>query len=269
MRVIYIDAFFVVNFLMDMVVLLITAGVARLSASIGRIMAGAVFGAVWAVLVVVLGAGGRHMLLSGLLTYTLAAFGMIRLAFGRQTRKRMFRIYFILMAVICCMSGVIQLIGFNTMLGYCIITGILHNEVLYCAVAVILALSVYYIRLGRIRFVYGNGVCRVEIRLEGKTYQLDGYLDTGNTLKDPIFGNPVHVMNLGVLGGVYPEKKHYIPYHSIGSTNGILPVVWAEEMTVHYAGEKKSYIKPEIALYEGSISTDREYDILLNSEIIK
>ena len=54
-------------------------------------------------------------------------------------------------------------------------------------------------------------------------------MDTGNKLYDPIFHKPVILVDEKMVGEMlsickkeYPEKLHFIPFHSVGRENGIL-----------------------------------------------
>jgi stage II sporulation protein GA (sporulation sigma-E factor processing peptidase) len=266
--VIYIDAFFLANLLMDMIVLLITAGISAKRIGIPRITAGSLFGAAWSVVCV---AVRKNMLLSvlfGIACYTLVPFWMARIAFGKNTFKQQLRTYLILLLVTCTCGGVIQMIGMNTLLGYRLMRGIINNAILYLAIVLILVFTVYAVRLRKLQTAYASGICEVFLQLQGKNYHMQGLLDTGNRLMDPIFGKPVHVMNRSILAEL-PTAVRLIPYHSVGNEHGLIPVVTAESISICRNGKTRSYEEPEIALYEGSVSCDHEYDILLHSEIIE
>lgn len=71
----------------------------------------------------------------------------------------------------------------------------------------------------------GNYLCRATlIRGEAKVC-VSALLDSGNSLREPISGKPVAVIDMGVyraLWGTGQVPYRAIPYHSIGRQNGIL-----------------------------------------------
>lgn len=267
--VIYIDAFFMVNLWMDIILLAVTAGISRISTTFPRILSGALTGALWAVVCIIVSHNKSIVILTGIITYLVIGIAMVRITFGRISLKKIIRSYLIMLTTACTMGGIINLVGGSTMLGYCIITGIMGNEKIYAAIIIAVIPVFYFIRLGRLDKVYGSGLCQVDIKTDGGMYRLTGLIDTGNRLRDPIFDTPVHVINSDVLKGCFPEKIHYIPYNSVGNEHGIIPAAFCESMTVYMVDNIRHYDNAEIALYNGKISSDNEYDILLNSEIIK
>ena len=63
----------------------------------------------------------------------------------------------------------------------------------------------------------------------GQTIKTRGLIDTGNHLKAPVSGLPVHVATAGLMKRLCPAVKGvmYVPYQCIGSS-GILPAVRIE-----------------------------------------
>lgn len=235
-----------------------------------RIILGSMLGAGWSVASVVLGSHyGRLSGILGILTYTIIPMIMVRIVFGRLLWKQRFRVMVILFGTAWMMGGLIQMVSFHTMLGYRLACGIVKNGMLYGAVFLGIALAFYFVRMGRLRAAYGSGLCQVILQIGGKSILIQGLIDTGNRLADPIYGQSVHVLNRSVVEEILPMPFHFIPYHSLGNENGVIPVVFADSMTVSLNGRTQRYERPEIALYDGEVSSDHEYDILLHSEIIK
>lgn len=269
-RIFYVDAFFVLNFLMDTMLLLITAGMVRLRTGMFRLVLGGIFGAGWSVISVVL--SSRYWLparISGLFTYTVVPMVMVLIAFGRLLWKQQLRVVLTLFGTVCFSGGLIQMVSFHTILGYHLAGGIVKNSKLYMAVFMGIALAFYFVRVGNLKDVYGSGLCQVVLKIKGRSISLQGLVDTGNRLADPIYGGAVHILNRSIVEEILPMAFHLIPYHSLGNENGVIPVVFAESMTVYINGKLRLYEHPEIALYDGEVSSDHEYDILLHSEIVK
>lgn len=267
-RSIYIDVYFFYNGLMDILLLLVTAGIMRQKVTFLRLLLGASFAAVMAVIIILCPPNPLIRVGVSLMQYTLVPIGMVYLAFGKMARKQRKRMIFVLYGVAFGCGGIVQMVAGHTMLGYQLMAIYVSNRKLYLSLGGIVAVSFYTIRLLEVRKAYADGLCRVEVTIQGQRYPLMGLIDTGNRLKDPIYGNAVHVINQSCVKGC-SANVHYIPYHSVGTENGIIPVIFADAMVIERNGERKKLEKPEIALYEGEVSSDREYDILLNSEILR
>jgi len=65
------------------------------------------------------------------------------------------------------------------------------------------------------------------------TLVLNGFLDTGNELKDPYFKKPICIINPGMIKGKDPYL--YIPYETIGES-GILKCYKIEQMKIEKIG---------------------------------
>lgn len=269
-RTVYIDVFFLTNFFVDTILLLFTAGMVRMKAGFIRIILGALFGAAWSAAGLVLMRYHRHLWgIMGILTYTVIPFLMVWIVFGKIRWKQRVRTVMMLFAGVWLLGGMIQMLALHTLLGYRLFSGVISNRIIYGGIFLAIAAAFYYVRVEKLEAAYGSGLCQVDLKVGGKTMKLLGLVDTGNRLEDPIFKKAVHVLNKSVVEGALPLPFHFIPYHSLGNENGVIPVVFAESMTVNLNGKIRLYERPEIALYEGDVSSDHEYDILLHSEIIK
>lgn len=137
------------------------------------------------------------------------------------------------------------------------------------------------------------GICMlilhwVETRkLEQKSYEillltgdrnlaLTGFWDTGNLLMDPVLNQPVHIIQEILLEEEVAKEQlaiRYIPFHSLGQENGLLPVVTLKAMYVKGLGEKRDtppvYIeRPVFGLAKEKLFQNRDYQIILNAKSI-
>lgn len=121
-----------------------------------------------------------------------------------------------------------------------------------------------FLRLLSIRKEENRHLRNVTLFYAGQTIKTRGLIDTGNHLKAPVSGLPVHVATAGLMKRLCPAVKGvmYVPYQCIGSS-GILPAVRIDEMKVE--GEKGSFVipKPWIAITKGSLSPHNEYEVLI------
>ena len=100
---------------------------------------------------------------------------------------------------------------------------------------------------------------------------LDALVDTGNSLREPVSGKPVSVMDADMferLEGVkLPEKLKLIPYRSIGRENGIMEGYEVPEIVIEHEGERIERQKAVVAVSKAKVSADGRYQIILHPEL--
>ncbi len=93
--------------------------------------------------------------------------------------------------------------------------------------------------------------CRYQVTLfhKGRQVTAEGFLDTGNRLRDPISGRPVHVADRKLLENVCPriEKISMIPYRTIDGGGAMLKAVAIERMEATQGKQKLVYEHPLVA----------------------
>jgi len=112
----------------------------------------------------------------------------------------------------------------------------------------------------------GNLKGMAVLEIKGKSWKLPAVIDTGNSLREPVTGNPVILTDrkgkkkLGFSEETWPERFVLIPYHAVGTEHGWLPGVRLDK--VCFAGKEER--GAVLAFYKG---TFRGFDILLNREL--
>lgn len=129
----------------------------------------------------------------------------------------------------------------------------------------------------------------IELRLGNKKIKGIGLLDTGNQLSDPIYGEPVCICEWAWAKELFTieqkasienykqlnlEKEIIIPivpimFHSVGKENGMLIGIKVDELAVYIHHKKVTKYKSMIALYEGALTNDRRYQVILHQEIVE
>lgn len=221
----YLDVLWVLNFLVDLLLLIATNRLAGYPTSWGRTALAAVIGGCYGSICVVPGL----FFLAGTL-WRLVFLGVIGgVAFGvaRDAVRRC--ILFVILSM--ALGGIALGIGRG---GFW--------SVLLCAVFVC-AMCLFGLR-GRL----GNRFLPVEIRYNGKCHRFTAMVDTGNTLSDPITGQQVIVVSpkLGqqLLGQgsfafsdpvdaiKYIQGSRLIPYRSVGTEAGFLAAKRFEDVLI-------------------------------------
>lgn len=112
----------------------------------------------------------------------------------------------------------------------------------------------------------------VTLGFRDHTLKLRGFLDTGNSLRDPISGKPVSLLSEELqkaLGGGKDILCYPVPYHSIGKQNGLLPAFYADFLQIET--EDGSLIRTErplLGITKEPLSSKKEYDILLHPDLL-
>lgn len=90
---------------------------------------------------------------------------------------------------------------------------------------------------------------QVTLYFQGKKESVKGFMDTGNHLRDPISGRPVHVADRKLLEHICPKtnKIRMIPYQTIDKKGAVLAAVTLERMEAVQGKRRLVYEQPLIA----------------------
>lgn len=254
----YVDVFFMVNFMMDYVLLLIVRKMLQCTATHGRICIGAAMGS----------------FLTGMIVILPIPYAVIKLIlFHVFVNTCMIRVGLKIKSIRAFLKAMIMLYIGSFLLG-----GILEVFRPYVRVGslfLVIAIAGYYLVLGIWKFVsyvqkWNQYHCRVELYLGNERYEIKGMIDTGNSLREPISGKPVSVLNRMTARKLFGEKSlkdvRYIPYQSIGKQDGVLPAFRFDKMCIY--SDKTCWVKePLIAISEETIGTEEEYEMILNPNL--
>ena len=117
------------------------------------------------------------------------------------------------------------------------------------------------------------GLVKVTLSFHGKTLRLQGLLDTGNRLYDPIFHKPVSVITETSQEKLCAGEEVLflqVPFHSIGKRKGLMPAFFADYLRVETrdGGEKQTQ-RPLIGITKEPLSSKQEYDIILHPDLLE
>lgn len=267
--VIYIDVFFVVNFLMDMLLLTVHRQMLGYTATYPRIAMSATLGALWACVAEVTKLGNTFI--GKVCTYIFIAAIMVRICTGKCNIKKWIRYTVLLYAVAAFAGGVCHMVVYYTMAGYWLQTVILGNHMLVAGIFMSIVLMVAINGYLNAKKAYMGKICRIVLEVCGKSVTLNGFYDTGNVLMDTYYAKPVHIAQKQSLDFILNEiedytqlKLHIIPFSSIGCENGILEVITADRMYIYDNDEVKILQQPLIGMTKQRLSKDGAYDMLIN-----
>lgn len=102
-------------------------------------------------------------------------------------------------------------------------------------------------------------LCKVTLIQKGNRVTVWALLDSGNSLIEPISGKPVAVIEKDLALKLWGEEPHLyraIPYHSIGKKRGILKGYLLQEMQIETEGVVKICKEAYVAVCEEYITED-------------
>lgn len=253
----YIDVLFLVNFLMDYILLLVTKKVLRISSSYGRICLGALLGAFLTCLVTAVGI--PFTFIKVILFYVLVPSVMLAAGISLKSPDRFMRALITLYISGFLVGGIFAYLDQYVQVGS-----------LFFA----LAMASYYLASGALKmlsllFHFGEAHCLVTLHLGEESCKAEAIVDTGNHLRDEASGKAVSIISRKLaerlLGEGTPEGIRYIPYRTIGKGKGVIPVIPIDAICID--GSRERQVKqPMVAISEDS-SFGNGYDVILNPDI--
>lgn len=243
---IYIDLYFMFNFIMDMIVLFATSSLLKRRCKIGRIITSSVVGGVVSIL---LFTSGNRVLLEiiGIIIMTLICFGFKGI---RYFITNVFYSYLIS----TLLGGVMYLFNIK----------VTSNSYINYLIIIVISVEVvilYLKEMNKIKDV-NNNYYRVDIYFRGMDkISLMGYLDTGNNLYDPYKHRPI----------ILVSSKYYIdgnfvlvPYNTIDNS-GMLKCIKPEMIFIEGVGYKGNTL---VSFMDRPILIEG-VDVILHKDLIR
>ena len=256
----YIDVFFLINLMMDYILLQLVTRIVKCPATHGNICIGAVLGAVLTCIVIVIFGGNvfvEFILFHGVINTVMIQAGL-RTGWNRTFLKAWIVLYISAFLV----GGVM---------------GVLHQYIRSGSLFFALALVGYYTSLSvwnLLRYMAGRAERQRNVRLiqDGKECVVKAVIDTGNCLRDSLTGKPVSIISRKVAFRIFSEgveSVRYIPYHSVGRSQGAMPMTVLDRMCILAAGKGVDIWieKPLVAICEEDITAD-DYEMLMHPELL-
>ena len=233
---------------------------------------GSVIGATWSVVLLWNRLNGWGI---SLITYAIIGPMMLMIVTGRMRPVEIIKSVGAMYVVTFVLAGAIYAIYYYTSVGYYIHNIIFNSketaELWILPVGVIIANALIrgLVAILLERRSKRNLLCIAIIENNDKEVKLPAFYDTGNSLKDPIYGQWVHIVLADcvkeLIGG--QNSYHLIPYTSIGNENGLIPVVRMEKLKIINGKEVVILEKQLFALYAGRFSKNTPYRVILNPNV--
>ncbi|MCI8336804.1 MAG: sigma-E processing peptidase SpoIIGA [Peptococcaceae bacterium] len=293
--VVYGDVLFLVNFLMDFLLLWATARFGKYATSWGRLSAAAFIGAIYGVgMLIPEWTGAYHIY------YKLSfPFLLLLVAFGPMGVKRLCQCVTYFYVIGFAMGG--AALGGSTLLRRHVPVmagggGVMSfsGAVLIFAAVVAIGLGMVGIRYVRKNWRRQNFLAPVDIYLQGKRARLTVLLDTGNELQEPLTKSPVLVLEYGVIVKLLPlhmqalleqylsadvteiltackdrewmKRLKLIPFQSLGKQHGMLLGFQPDKVVIH---SKEDVVTKDVMIAISPYSLgNRGYQGIANTDIL-
>ena len=257
---IYLDVFFLNNFMMDYLILLAVRKTLKCTATYGYVLLGAGVGAAFACGMVLLPLGNfertlfMHFLGNSLMLWT---------SLKPENMREFLKAWILLYILSFFMGGIMgwmkQYLSWNFREGTFFITATIISYYLFSRG--INFLKTLYQRQNfrcSVTLCYGKNVC---------TFR--AVIDSGNSLFDSLTCKPVHIIDEKAIKRLINNERiqnvRYISYSTIQEKEAILPVIMIDKMCIHEEKEKK-VDSPLLGISSKRCFGNGSYDVILHPD---
>ncbi len=262
----YADSLFLINFVMNLYILMLVDRSTIRAARPGRLLLGAALGAGCYLLMFLINVPVTLKLLLG----AAAAVGMLPVTFSVRGLRNLLKLVEKMLFFSFCMGGALLFFIRSVPVGEGILTGIF---------GILGAGGSFFLFLKRFPWEKksGNCLCSAVLAREAKRVKVTALIDSGNSLSEPISGKPVSVVEEGVFKELWEDGERLyrvIPYHSIGKKRGILEGYLLPELYVEIDGIQKKFCDTYIAVSPEKISASdvpeaESVKMIMNPRLLK
>lgn len=247
----YADSLFLVNFVMDLYLLLLVNRSSFRTATPGRLLLGAALGGIGGLLPYLLPGAVFLKMGAGIAVGTV---GMLLTAFPVKSFRMFWKLLEKLILYSFCMGGALLFLiravpGLRRAL-----TGVF-------GILGVGGICFLFLRRRGPGNIQKESLCRAVLLCREMRLEVTGLIDSGNTLTEPVSGRPVCIVSESVLDslkGKLPEGCRIVPYHSIGKSRGILEGYLLPELLVETDGIVRSFSRVWIAASPQGISESED-----------
>ena len=207
---IYFEFIFIINYLLDFMILYGTKRLLKINKSIINIFLGSLIGSLTTFILFI-----KINTISLLLIKIIISIIMIIISFGKNNIiKNLFYFYLISITV----GGLMYLLDLNKNYYFQILITIIITPII-----IIILIK----ELAKLKEINTNKYL-VDIYINRKKYHLEGFIDTGNRLTSPIKKEAIILVNLKIN----TNKIIYVPYKAL-NTKGIIPCIKPDKLIIN------------------------------------
>lgn len=255
----YADVWFATNFIMDSIALWICGKLMKQKIRVRRVILGSLLGTTGSILFFFFLKSYTFYLL---LVHLVINPVMVFICFRSRRWKEFLAQWFFTYLVVIFMGGILEF-----SMG-------MWNSTIFYWIAVLGAVALIFLA-EEIESVWKRKretVFELLILTGREQISARGFFDTGNLLRDPLVNRPVHILKRELLEKELEEGKlsiRLIPFHSLGTENGLLETVTLEGMYI-LKEEVPIYLeKPVFGIAREQLFQSNDYDVILNGTCMK
>ena len=278
---VYLDLIFIENVLMNYIILFATGFIQKMQMKQLRLILSSAFGGVYAIISYL----NIIPIYSNIFMKILLSIIMIYIAFNPPNVKKLCKTILLFYLTSFVMGGCAlallymispESIAFKDGGTYPMKITIVAGLVGFCIIQIAF-------QINKRQLKKKDMICNLEISINKQKSEVKAYLDSGNTLKDPISKKPVIVVEKDkiknfsnidlekLIGGDEPNteklKLKIIPFNSIGKQNGMLIGVKPDFVKIEYEDKEEYIYDVVIGMYDKKINKD--YHALIGLELLE
>lgn len=262
MAIVFIDVFFIYNFIINLILLISTKLMCFAKAGILNIVFGAFVGAFYSVC---------HMIfqLNGIVSYLIniaSVCAVVYISFVPKTLKSLIKNSAAFFCANFIYGGAMFFLVYFFNIGIHFGGGIFYVDIPIAAL-ILSATAVYGLifftkHVLEKKMLFSKKICSLEITVGSKTFTVDALCDTGNSLFEPISGAPVIFIEEDIINrnDINISTYRFVPYKSAGGSGCVMAFA-PDSVKID---NKKTDILVYAAIFSGILSKDGEYHAILH-----
>lgn len=293
-----VDILFLINFIMDLIILKILKKILKQKCTWVRLMCASGVGALFTCIIAIFYSIPNFI--KFILMYIIVSMIMVMIAFSYKDLINIMKGVFLLFAVTYFLGGILNSLYYYTNLGF-YFNELIHarlysnRSIKYFVTAGIVSYIIVKVYLYFFINIRSNqkSIYQTELIYNGKQLSLKGFLDTGNSLREPLSNKPVIIGEYDVMKEIFPDdlneflvtyykekdsyinlkdelaiKIRFIPFHSIGKANGNLIGIQFDEVNIIEEENTVLNEKVIVAIFLGKLTAKDNYQLILHKELL-
>ena len=281
---VYLDIVFIENILMNYIILFATGFIQKIQMKQLRLIASSSFGGLYAIISYL----NIIPIYSNIFMKVLLTIIMIYIAFNPKNIKKLLKLillFYLTSFVIggCALALLYMVSPKNIVFKDGVLVGTYPMKMTIIAGIIGFCIIQIAFHLNKRQLKKKDMLCNIEISINKQKSEIKAYIDSGNTLKEPISKKPVIIVEKSsiknfdnidlekIIGGDEENrgklKLKIIPFNSIGKQNGMLIGVKPDFVKIEYEDKKEYVYDVIIGIYDKKINKD--YHALIGLELVE
>lgn len=203
----------------------------------------------------------KHAVLYRLIVHFVLNTLMILFGFGKTDYREFLENWFVTYLAVIVLGGIVQWAWESS--------SFLQNFSVQVLLSVLIGYGVllYFIRHRN----FGCRLYRVILKKGTRSLEVTAYWDSGNLLKDPYTGKEVCILSYTKAKcflDAGEDRIRYVPYHSLGESDGMIRVTDVDEMVLFRGNNAKHIEKTAIGIADDGLLEGKEYDLILHASLL-